>query len=106
MGVRPTCHFLLECILSDRTCTTNTHDRAKDVPETQQQYEVQWRPSLLERRALEAHIAVGYEIEGTPKLTTMADLEAARAEYAQVLDSQPTTDTLRKATHSRPLSCS
>jgi hypothetical protein len=34
-----------------------------------------------------------YEIEGTPKPTTMADLEAARAEYAQVLDSKPTTDT-------------
>jgi exonuclease III len=92
MGVLPTCHFLLEYILSDRTCTTNTHDKARKVAETQRQYEVQWKPSLLERWALEAHIAVGYEIEGTPKLTTMAELEAARAEYAQVLDSQPTTD--------------
>jgi hypothetical protein len=35
MGVLPTCHFLLDCILSDRTCTTNTHDNAKHVPETQ-----------------------------------------------------------------------
>jgi hypothetical protein len=34
---------------------------------------------------------VGYQTGGTPKPTTMADLEAARADYAQVLDSKPAT---------------
>jgi beta-glucosidase-like glycosyl hydrolase len=69
LNTLPTCHGWLEHIVADRTRTTHTNRKARAPPQTQQQYLVQWRPSLLERWALDAHLAMGYELAGNPNLS-------------------------------------
>ncbi len=76
----PACHGWLDSILADETVTAHTDRRARARPKTQRRYKVQWRPSLLEPWALEAHTAMGFEVEATIPVT-MADLVQARADY-------------------------
>jgi hypothetical protein len=60
LNVLPACHGWLDHIITDRTCTTHTNRRASQSSCTQRQYLTQWRPSLLEGWALEAHQAQNY----------------------------------------------
>jgi hypothetical protein len=60
LHVLPTGHGWLDHIITDTSCTTHTNRRARQSSRTQRQYLTQWRPSLLERWALEAHQAMNY----------------------------------------------